>query len=171
VGFITYIGQWLNDHFGVPTRGITMVFMVGGLASLLAAPLGGVLSDHWGKRTVSIASNILLALAVALIPFLHWGPGLFIVFGATGLGAGLRQGPLTALMTEMVPSGQRGSFIALRNVSSQLGIGSIAFAGGVLYQHHGYGSVTTLCAAMTALVSVLLATHIVEPLPVGERIV
>ena len=169
VGFITYIGQWLSDYFKIPTRGITLVFMVGGMASLLGAPLGGILADRWGKRSVSIGSNILLGVAVALVPFLHWGVWLFLVFGATGLGAALRQGPLTALMTEMVPTAQRGFFIALRNIASQLGIGAVALVGGVLYQHSGYVAVTTLCSAMTFLVAILLATHIVEPKPVIDR--
>jgi MFS transporter, DHA1 family, inner membrane transport protein len=168
VGFITYIGQWLSDHFRIPTSGITLVFMVGGIASLLGAPLGGILADRWGKRVVSIGSNILLGLAVAAVPFLHWGVWLFLVFGATGLGAAFRQGPLTALMTEMVPTAQRGFFIALRNIASQLGIGVIALVGGILYQRSGYIAVTSLCAAMTLLVAVLLTTHIVEPLPVNE---
>ena len=169
VGFITYIGQWLSDYFKIPTGGITLVFMMGGMASLVGAPMGGVLADRWGKRTVSIASNVLMALAVALIPFLRWGFWLFLVFGATGLGAAFRQGPLTALMTEMVPAGQRGFFIALRNIASQLGIGSIALVGGILYQHDGYVAVTTLCAVMTMLVAILLSTHIAEPLPLIER--
>ena len=168
VGFITYIGQWLSDYFKIPTSGITLVFMVGGLASLVGAPLGGILADRWGKRPVSIASNILLGLAVGLVPFLHWGFWLFLVFGATGLGAAFRQGPLTALMTEMVPTVQRGFFIALRNIASQLGIGTIALVGGILYQHSGYLAVTSVCAVMTLLVAVLLTTHIVEPHPVSE---
>ena len=169
VGFITYIGQWLHDRFGIATGGITMVFMVGGLASLIGAPLGGILSDRWGKRVVSIASNAVLALAVAIVPFLSWGATLVLAFGMTGLGAAFRQGPLTALMTEMVPGVQRGSFIALRNISSQLGIGAVALTGGILYEHYGYTAVTTLCALMTALVAVLLGTHIVEPQPTAER--
>ena len=156
VGFITYIGQWLNDHFRVSTSGITLVFMVGGMAFACWRSLGrrGA-RGSWGKRTVSIASNILLALAVALVPFLHWGFWLFLVFGATGLGAAFRQGPLTALMTEMVPTAQRGFFIALRNIASQLGIGAIALVGGILYQHNGYMAVTSLCAVMTMLVAIL----------------
>jgi len=169
VGFITYLGQWLSDRFAIATGGITLVFMIGGLASLAGAPLGGKLSDRWGKRAVSIASNILLAVAVALMPLLRWGVGLFVVFGVTGLSAAFRQGPLTALMTELVPQNQRGAFIALRNIASQFGIGAAAFVGGLLYQRHGYGAVTSLCAAMTALVAVLLATHIAEPLqPAAE---
>ena len=143
--------------------------MVGGIASLAGAPLGGILSDRWGKRAVSIASNALLALAVAVVPFLRWGTWLMLAFGVTGLGAAFRQGPLTALMTEMVPGVERGSFIALRNIASQLGIGAVWLVGGLLYERHGYVAVTTLCAAMTALAAVLLTTHIVEPLPVEER--
>jgi MFS transporter, DHA1 family, inner membrane transport protein len=168
VGFITYIGQWLHDRFGIATGGITIVFMVGGFASLIGAPLGGILSDRWGKRVVSIVSNAVLALAVAIVPFLPWGATLLLAFGITGLGAAFRQGPLTALMTEMVPGVQRGSFIALRNISSQLGIGAVALTGGILYEHYGYAAVTTLCALMTALVAVLLSTHIVEPQPTAE---
>lgn len=163
VGFLTYIGEWLNRSFGLRTGTIGWVFMLGGLVAVGSAPLGGTLSDRWGKRTVSIASNILLALAVALVAFLPWGWGLLAVFGLASLGAAFRQGPLTALMTEMVPGSQRGSFIALRNISSQLGIGSTAYLGGVLFQRSGYAAVTLLCAAMTAAVVILLATHIVEP--------
>ncbi len=170
VGFITYIGQWLHDRFAIATGEITLVFMAGGLASVVGAPLGGILSDRWGKRTVSIVSNVLLATAVAMVPFLSWGKALILAFGLTGLGAAFRQGPLTALMTEMVPTVQRGSFIALRNISSQLGIGAIALTGGFLYEHYGYAAVTTLCALMTALVALLLTTHIVEPQPAGETV-
>jgi predicted MFS family arabinose efflux permease len=165
VGFITYIGQWLHTAFDLPTRTIGWVFMLGGLVAVAAAPLGGTISDRWGKRTVSIASNVLLAASILLLPFLGWGVGLLAVFGATSLGAAFRQGPLTALMTELVPGHQRGSFIALRNIASQFGIGAVALVGGVLYESHGYSAVTTLCAAMTALVAILLATHIVEPQP------
>lgn len=163
VGFLTYIGQWLNGSFGISTGTIGWVFMLGGLVAVGTAPLGGILSDRWGKRTISIASNVLMALSIAVIPFAPWGVFLLVIFGATSLGAAFRQGPLTALMTELVPAAQRGSFIALRNISSQFGIGAAAFVGGVLYQQYGYGAVTTLCAAMTVLVAILLTTHIVEP--------
>jgi predicted MFS family arabinose efflux permease len=168
VGFLTYIAQWLNSEFGVATRTIGWVFMLGGLVAVGSAPLGGMASDRLGKRTISIASNVLLAVSVAAIPFFKWGVLLLVVFGLTSLGAAFRQGPLTALMTEMVPAAQRGSFIALRNIGSQFGIGLVVLVGGVLFEHHGYVAVTTLCALMTAVVAVLLTTHIMEPQPAGE---
>ncbi len=168
-GFIYYIGQWLNSTFGVSTGTIGYVFMLGGLVALISAPLAGSLSDRWGKRPVSIVGNLLLAISVALVPFFPWGVGLLVVFGVTSLGAAARQGPLTALMTGLVPTAERGSFIALRNVFSQLGIGLVVLAGGAIYERHGYLAVTTLCAAMTCLVAILLATHIVEPHSVPSR--
>ncbi|HZT71868.1 MAG TPA: MFS transporter [Terriglobia bacterium] len=168
-GFLYYIGQWLNSSFSVSTGTIGWVFMLGGLAALVSAPVAGGLSDRWGKRPVSIAANVLLAVSVAVVPFFTWGAGLLIVFGITSLGAAARQGPLAALMTELVPTAERGSFIALRNVSSQIGIGLVVLAGGAIYQRHGYLAVTTLCAAMTGVVAVLLATHIVEPHRVAAR--
>ena len=73
VGFLTYVGQWLNSAFGLSTRTIGWVFMLGGVVALGSAPAGGIVSDRFGKRSVSIASNVVLALAVALIP-LH-SPG------------------------------------------------------------------------------------------------
>jgi predicted MFS family arabinose efflux permease len=163
VGFLTYIGQWLNSSFGLPTRTIGWVFMLGGVVAVGSAPLGGILSDRWSKRGISIAGNILLGAAVAFVPFFPWGLGLLAVFGFASLGAAFRQGPLTALMTELVPAAQRGTFIALRNICSQFGIGVAAYAGGVLFQHYGYVAVTSLCAAMTVVVAILLGTHIVEP--------
>lgn len=162
-GFIYYIGQWLNSSFGVPTGTIGWVFMLGGLVALVSAPMAGILSDRWGKRSVSIAGNILLAISVALVPLMPWGASLLIIFGITSLGAATRQGPLAALMTELVPTSERGSFIALRNVFSQMGIGLVVLAGGAIYERHGYLAVTTLCAGMTFLVAILLTTHIVEP--------
>lgn len=163
VSFLTYIGIWLHASFGLTTTKIGLVFMLGGLVAVGAAPLGGILADRWGKRGVSIASNVLLAITMALLPLFGWGIGLLVVFVGVSLGIGFRQGPITALMTEMVPQSRRGSFVAMRNIASQLGIGATVFAGALLYSWHGYLAVTALSALMAAVVALLLTTHITEP--------
>lgn len=169
VTFLTYIGQWLNDRFAISTGTLGWIFMLGGLVAVAGAPLGGIASDRWGKRSVSIVGNVVLAATVALVPFMGWGVWLLVVFAVASLGVAFRQGPLTALMTELVPSAERGSFIALRNISSQIGIASAVFVGGLLYEHHGYVAVTTLGALMTVVVAVLLKTHIVEPVSLPAK--
>lgn len=170
VAFITYIGQWLSSRFEVSTGMVGLVFAFGGAVAVLGAPAGGIVSDRWGKRRASIAGNVLLAAALATVPFFHWGVWLLVAFGFTSLGAAFRQGPLTALMTEMVPAAQRGTFVASRNIFSQLGIGAAVLVAGLLYQRHGYVAVTTLAAVMTALVAVLLTTHIAEPQPSAGQV-
>jgi predicted MFS family arabinose efflux permease len=163
VGFITYLGEFLSKRFGMTARGIGWVFMLGGLVAVVGAPLGGTLADRWGKRPVSIASNALLAVSIAFIPLISHLIPLLFAFSFVSLGAAFRQGPVTALMTELVPSEQRGSFIAFRNIASQLGIGASALLGGMLFQRFGYSAVTSLCGLMTGAVAILFTTHIAEP--------
>ncbi len=167
-GFIFYIGEWMSATFGVNTRTIGLVFMLGGFLAVAGAPLGGAISDRWGKRPVSIAGSALLAASILLVPIFGWGVPLLAVFGAASLGAAFRQGPITALMTELVTTDQRGAFVALRNVASQAGIIAATLAGGALYAGYGYWAVTTLCGVLTAGVAILLGTHISEPQPAAE---
>lgn len=163
VGFLTYIGEWMSSRFGLTTSGIGWVFMYGGLVAVAGAPLGGVLSDRWGKQKVSIIGCIILAISLAVMPFYPWGILLLVVFGFTSLGTAFRQGPITALMTEIAPADLRGSYMAARGLLSQLGISATVFVGGILYERSGYAAVTGLCAIMTAGVVALLAVYIREP--------
>ncbi|MGH9354550.1 MAG: MFS transporter, partial [Terriglobia bacterium] len=72
-------------------------------------------------------------------------------------------GPLTALMTELIPGAHRGSYMAARGVASQLGIGAAVFAGGVFYEHWGYAAVTLFCGLMTGAAAAVLGAWISEP--------
>lgn len=162
-GALTYAGAWMHDQFRVSTRSIGLVFLAGGLLALVGAALGGVVSNHYAKKSVAIASSVLLALALALLPFLSWSGLLVAVFGLANFAAACRQGPVTALMTELVPRRGRGAFIAMRNVASQIGIATTALLGSVLFERLGYGAVGVLCAALTLTVILLLMTQIQEP--------
>jgi DHA1 family putative efflux transporter-like MFS transporter len=164
VGAITYAGAWMDFQFQVSTRTIGLVFLAGGLLALAGAALGGASSDRYGKKSVAIASSVLLALSLVLLPFLPWGGLLVGVFALANFAAAFRQGPVTALMTELVPMRGRGAFIAMRNVASQIGIATTALLGGILFERFGYGGVGALCAVLTLVVVLLLQTQIQEPL-------
>jgi predicted MFS family arabinose efflux permease len=164
VGAITYAGAWMNFQFRVPTRTIGLVFLAGGLLALVGSALGGAASDRHGKKSVGIASSLLLALSLGLLPFLHWSGLLVGVFALANFAAAFRQGPVTALMTELAPMRGRGAFIAMRNVASQIGIATTALLGGILFERFGYGGVGFLCTVLTLVVVLLLQTHIQEPL-------
>src|SRR5262249_51813720 len=54
VGFLTYVGAWLKTSYGLEVDKIGLLFMVSGLAAVVASPLSGWLADHAGKRNVII---------------------------------------------------------------------------------------------------------------------
>ncbi len=146
MGFLAFLGVWLHDAYRIPGKQIGLIFLASGAAALLASPFAGSLSDRIGKRLQFILSNISLALLLLVLPRVHWGPALFAVFGFISLSAAFRQGPMEALLTEVVPAACRGSFIALKNSFSQLGIGLAALASGLLFERGGYSAVCLLGA-------------------------
>ncbi len=146
MGFLAFLGVWLHDAFGIPSGKIGLIFLVSGAAAFVASPLAGSLSDRIGKSQQFVASNIMLALLLVALPSLRWGYLLFLLFFAISLTAAFRQGPMEALLSEIVPSQTRGAFLALKNSFSQLGIGTMSVAAGVLYQGSGYRSICLLCA-------------------------
>jgi predicted MFS family arabinose efflux permease len=151
MGFLAYVGVWLHDDFGASTQKVALVFLVSGAAALIASPFAGALSDRMGKRRQFMLSNVALALLLVLLPRASWGAALFALFCAISLSAAFRQGPMEALITEVVPAGQRGSFVALKNSFSQLGIALAAFASGQLFERGGYVAVCLLGAALNTL--------------------
>jgi len=148
MGFLAFLGVWLHDAFGVSGREIGLVFLASGCAALLASPVAGAVSDRIGKRLQFILSSGTFAFLLLSLPRLQWGPSLFVAFGAVSMAAAFRQGPMEALVTELVPGESRGSYIALRNAFSQLGIALAASVSGILFQNWGYVAVCWLgCGA------------------------
>ena len=149
MGFLAFVGVWLHDSFGITGKQVGLIFLASGSAALLASPWAGALSDRIGKRVQFVVSSLMLAILLVWLPQLSWGIPLFLVFAAVSLAAAFRQGPMEALTTEVVPAGMRGSFIALKNSFSQLGIGAAALASGALFEMGGYLAVCFFCAALS----------------------
>jgi predicted MFS family arabinose efflux permease len=150
-GFLAFMGVWLHDAFNISEGRVGLVFLVCGSAALVASPLAGSVADRIGKRLQFVLSNASMALFLFILPNLSWGPALFTVFGLISLSAAFRQGPMEAVLTEIVPSASRGTFVALKNSFSQLGIALAAMLSGILFEHAGYGAVCFLGAISNLL--------------------
>jgi predicted MFS family arabinose efflux permease len=150
VGFITYVGVWL-DAQDVSVERIGLLLMVAGIGATVASPLSGWLADHIGKRNVVIGANILLAPLFVATSHAGWGPGLFLAVLVLAMLAGARQGPLHALTTELVSEAERGSYVAVRNAASQLGIATIAGAAALAFDRAGFTASAWISAAATLL--------------------
>jgi predicted MFS family arabinose efflux permease len=104
-----------------------------------------------------------------VIPRLAWGAFLFVGFLTASLAFAFRQGPLQALATELVPRHARGSFVAVRNTASQLGIAVSTSVSGLLYDGIGYGAVGLFgfAATMAAAVCIFMMR---EPEPETAKV-
>lgn len=141
VGFLFYLGSWLKKDLGLGTGEVNIFFIAVGFAALAGGIVAAPVADRVGKRGLSILSTLLLAAMLILIPRLAWGAFLFAGFLTASLAFAFRQGPLQALATELVPRNARGSFVAVRNTASQMGIAVSTSVSGLLYDNLGYSAV------------------------------
>lgn len=170
LAFLTYIPGYLNQTFGLSPVEISSLFVVAGVAALLGSPLAGWLSDRWTKRGVFLTSNSLLVVPLLTLSRLSWGFPLMGAFFILSLGVAFRQSALQTLQTELVGTRERGSFLALRNASSQLGISVCVGLAGVLYSSLGYGAVTLFAALLTLASSGVVFSRVPEPVDPEESV-
>jgi predicted MFS family arabinose efflux permease len=154
VGFLTYVGAWLRTGFGMEVDRIGLMFMVSGLAAVVASPLSGWLADHAGKRNVIIWANLALAFLFVLVSRSASLVTLVLGIAALSVAAAARQAPLHALTTEIVSPEIRGEYVALRNAASQLGIAAVAAISAAAFDAYGFSAVASIAAAATLLVPV-----------------
>ncbi len=164
VGFITYVGTWLRDAYGLSTDWIGMVFLFSGLGALLGSPLAGYLSDRVGKRGVVVVSGMAMAGLLATIPWITGLlPVVFAGFILTGIAGAFRHAPLQALVTAMASDEERGTLIALKNTLAEFGIAGGTALCGVLYVAFGYPIVGAACGVMAAAASFVILVWVREP--------
>ena len=117
-------------------------------------PLSGWLSDHAGKRTVIVCSNLVLAFLFVVVARTDWGPRFALGIAALSVAASARQAPLHALSTEIVGADIRGEYIAVRNAASQAGIAAVAALSSVVFDSAGFQAVAFTAAIATILIPV-----------------
>lgn len=157
MGFIYYLGSWLSARFGLKPSQIGSTFIVIGLASLAGGLVAGPVADRLGKRNVSIASTLVLAIALLFIPGIESRTALLIYFLVASFAFAFRQGPLHALATQLVSQAERGALVAARNLASQVGIAASYAVSGHLYDSIGYGAVGMASSLATLLAAIAIS--------------
>ena len=129
---IPLLSAHLVGDLALPEKFLWLVYVIGGIASVVTAPMVGRLADRHGKQRVFTymvfaASLIILAIANSgALPV--WGTlvlaGFFFTF-ASG-----RFVPGQAIVTLAVPSSRRGAFLSLTSCARDLASGISSTMGG-----------------------------------------
>jgi predicted MFS family arabinose efflux permease len=112
---IPFLSPHLVFNLKLPENCLALVYVLGGLLTILTAPWIGRLSDRWGRANVFTA--VAVAAMVVIFVLTRSGPlpipaillmtGLFFIF-ASG-----RYVPAQAVLASAVPSVRRGAFMSL----------------------------------------------------------
>ena len=168
--FIVYFPTWLERSVGFSPNQIATLFLVGGVANVLAGPQAGRLSDKVGRKVIVLLSCIGLSLVMlattVLIKSLWVAYPLFFL---TMVLVAMRISPFSALLTALVPDQNRGSLMSLTVALGQVGFGLGGALAGPLYANYGYASNTVIGAISVLGMGFMVWFLVPEPRVEGKR--
>jgi predicted MFS family arabinose efflux permease len=167
---IPYISPYLVANAGLPESDLPILYLCGGLVTLLSSRSIGRLADHWGKREVFIgvaALSIAPILVVTHIAHASLLMAVVVMIFLMVLVSG-RMVPAIALITSSAEPRLRGSFMNFNSSIQQLSAGLAAagagaiigkMPGGALTHYDRVGLLATLCTLISIALAWRLGRH------------
>jgi multidrug resistance protein len=159
--FVTYMGAYFHDEFGLPKWALGGLTMAMGFGVLLGSNVGGRISDRRGKKPVILWSGTFCAVFIAAVttvsPHEIVGVAFIFLFATAG---GARFASAQAITSEL-SSVRRGTVMALNASGQQFGIVFGSTAGALTLSVFGYAGLGP-AAAVLALLSVATYARCVD---------
>lgn len=137
---LPFLSTYVSKNYNFSAQDLSFMFLAGGLASFLTAPLAGTLSDKFGKQNIFLLLNFLSIIPIILLtvfPLINKSVVLcvstmFFSFSTGRFVSGM------ALINSRFDPKIRGRFISL-NSSIQLFMGSIGtlLSGYLIFEENG----------------------------------
>lgn len=154
-----YVSTYLVANVGMTEQELPIIYVVGGVLTLIAAPIVGRLADRYGKLT--IYRLVAPLSAILLVAITHLPPVSAIVaatvFGALMVSNVGRMIAAMAMITGSVEPRRRGGFLSANSSVQHIASGFGAYLGGVLITEssdgklHHFGIVGWIAAASTLI--------------------
>lgn len=131
---IVFLSKFMVANVGFTEQQLTYIYLIGGIASLVTAPISGKLSDKFGKIKIYTYFCLLTLVPIYIITHLSITPlalalcfnTLFFI-GLTG-----RTIPASTLATTVVLPQNRGGFMSINSCVQQFGSGISSFLAGII---------------------------------------
>ena len=143
---IPFITPYLVENVGFERQEITLVYLIGGIATIITNPRIGRWADQTNKHrvfTILASLSIIPILVLTNLPPVPLWMAL-VVTGLFFILAGGRMVPSTAIVTSVIKPRNRGSFMSLNSSVQNMTAGLTSIVAGVLVTvpkggHHVYG--------------------------------
>jgi predicted MFS family arabinose efflux permease len=131
---IPFINPFMEFNKGFSKTQTPMIYLVGGIASFFAANYLGKLSDRIGKLKVfrvCILLSLPLVLLITSLPDIHFAIvlALFAIWFTLSTGRGVAA---QAMVSNVIPSATRGSFMSFNSSIQQLGTSVASLLAGII---------------------------------------
>jgi predicted MFS family arabinose efflux permease len=122
---IPYLSPFLVRNVGMPEKSLFLVYLVGGLASIVTGPKVGKLADRYGRFRIYVILVFGACLVIRTLtssgPLPVWG--VLVIAAAFFIFASGRFIPAQAVISLAVPSKRRGAYMSLIGCSRDLAMG------------------------------------------------
>ncbi|MFN2517496.1 MAG: MDR family MFS transporter [Jatrophihabitantaceae bacterium] len=153
-------------HVSVRTAGV--ILAVWGVGSVLSQPIGGFLTDRFGRRTTLAASLGATSMTLFTLSFARSLFLIGILVLVLGTVADMYRPASTAAVADLVPEADRARAYALGFWAVNLGFSVAAASAGVLL-HLGFGLLFILDASTTLAFGLLALSFVPETKPVTDH--
>jgi MFS family permease len=164
VFFLLSIYLTRERHLSTEMAGLVMCFYAAG--GTLAGPIGGVLTDHFGRRpTLLLGTGFGGALMLAL-GFARTNAAIVALAPLLGFFTDICRPPLQAAVADVVAPDRRARAFGLLYWALNLGFGGASALGGVLAEH-SFGLLFVIDALTTFAYGAIVAFGVPETRPAG----
>ena len=131
---IPFLNPFLEFNKGFSKLQTPVVYMVGGALTLITSPFLGKLADKIGKHRLFVIMALLVTIPIAIITNLPTTPFYFVLI-ITGFWFVVSSGrmiPAQALVSNVVSTERRGSFLSINSAVQQISVGSASIIAGLV---------------------------------------
>ncbi|MEV8306723.1 MFS transporter [Streptomyces flavidovirens] len=162
---LTFLSLYLTQELGYSAWYAGLVIALHGLGGIAGSPLGGMLTDRWGRRPTMIAGHLGTAAGAAALAVVTSAVGVAVVVLLMGVAMQAVRPAIGATIADLVPEHERRRAYALNYWALNLGFAIAALGGGAAIVF-GYRTLFLVDAAATVLCAVIVFLRLPETRPV-----
>jgi MFS family permease len=165
---VPFLTLFLTRQRGFSPAEATLVVSLVGVGSFIAAFIGGMLADRLGRKPTVVASMLMAAVCMLILPTAESLPIIALVAGVLGFFTDLYRPAVSAIIADLIPPEDRIRAFSLLYWVINLGV-AIAPLLASLALVYGYGLLFVIDAATTFAYGLLVWWRVPETRPAEAR--
>ncbi|ROQ33397.1 putative MFS family arabinose efflux permease [Streptomyces sp. PanSC19] len=161
---LTFLSLYLTVELGHSAWFAGLVVALHGLGGVAGSPLGGMLTDRWGRRPTMVSMHLAAAACALLLAVVTSAWGIAVVVLLMGVAIQAVRPSINATIADMVPAHDVRRAYALNYWALNLGF-AIASIGGGAAAFLGYRTLFVVDAVATVLCAVIVFLRLPETRP------